>query len=255
VLGDRGSLLNFAQRAYIHVIGRSVFSKADRTICLTIDDASIINRLHCPWEKISVIPNGVDVNEFRPLDNETPSSLLWCGRFVHEKGLEYLVEALRIIVTEKKRRSIKLTMVGDGPLLPKIHELVERNGLDENVRFVGDLPHERIPTLMSEASVYVLPSLHEGMPYTLLEAMACGKPVIGSNIPGINDVIAHDRNGILVPAEDPKELACAIEKLLDDRKLRRDLGRNARQLVVMKYGWDTIVSRIERLYCEVAAGE
>jgi glycosyltransferase involved in cell wall biosynthesis len=125
--------------------------------------------------------------------------------------------------------------------------------LEKNVVFKGLVLHDEMPRLIGTTSICVLPSLKEGMPYALLEAMACGKPVIGSNIHGINDVISHGDNGILVPPRNPEALADAILTLMADRDLRRKLGHNARQLMVEKYSWAEISARIEGIYREAMA--
>jgi glycosyltransferase involved in cell wall biosynthesis len=250
VMGDRGRLSNLFQRLYIGAFGPYIFNKANELICLTIHDAETIERWGCPPEKIHVIPNGVDVDKFRPSGEEQPNLLLWCGRFIEQKGLKYLMEAFEIIVREKQHSQAKLALIGDGPLFPKIYELARKYRITDNIFFKGRLPRRRIPAIMNKASVYVLPSLREGMPYVLLEAMACGKAVVGSDIPGINDVITHMKNGILVPPRDSQSLAQAVLTLLDDEKLRRKIGQKARELMVEKYSWDKITSRIEKVYHE-----
>ena len=248
VIGERGSILNFAQRTYIHTIGHTVFKDTTKVICLTLHDAIKIRRYGCPAEKIRIIPNGVDVDKFRPEGDEVESLILWVGRFVQEKGLEYLIKGLHIVA--KKQPAVKLAMTGDGPLLPKIQRIVKRYKLTENVIFLGLRSREEIPSIINKASIYALPSLNEGMPYALLEAMACGKPVVGSDIPGISDVITHGQNGLLIPPRNSEALANAILKLLDDGNLRRRLGRNARRLMVEKYSWNIITNKIEKVYYE-----
>jgi len=249
VIGERGIVLDFAQKVYIRTIGHTIFQDATNVICLTIQDARKIRGHGCPPEKIRVIPNGVDVDKFRPIGGEVDGLILWGGRFVPQKGLEYLIKGLRIVAM--KYPTVKLVMTGDGPLLPKIRGIVKRYKLMENVIFMGLQPREEIPSIINRTSIYALPSLNEGMPYALLEAMACGKPVIGTDIPGINNVVTHGRNGLLVLPRDPKAIANAVLTLLYDENLRRRLGRNARQLMVEKYSWDIITSKIEKVYYEV----
>ena len=250
VMGGRGLVLNLAQKAYIFTFGHLIFRNADSIICLTANDAQKICRYGCPSNKIHVISNGVDVSKFYPLWDEVPDLVLWCGRFIHQKGLKYLIEALKIAIDEEGQYGIKLAMTGEGPLLPTIYNMVKKNELTKNVFFTGLLPREKMPAFINKASIYLLPSLTEGMPYVLLEAMACGKPVVGSDISGINDVITNRQTGLLVPPGDSKALSEAILELLNDRVARRVLGKNARQLMTEKYSWDIITKKIEKLYCE-----
>ena len=251
VLGYRSLLLNLAQKAYLYTFGSYVFHKTDRIICLTTSDSGEIIKYGCPPEKIRIVPNGVDVNLFSPSGDEESDLVLWSGRFVQEKGLVYLIKALQITVQKIGCSKIRLIMTGEGPLLPKIIGLAKEYGLMKNILFRGRVPHREMPTLMNRSSIYVLPSLKEGMPYALLEAMACGKAVIGSNIPGIKDIITHGENGILVPPKNPEALATAILLLLEDKGLRRRLGQAARQLMIEKYSWEIISEKIERVYNEV----
>jgi glycosyltransferase involved in cell wall biosynthesis len=250
VIGGRGHLSSLAQRLYIGSFGPYIFNEANRIICLTVHDAETIERWGCPPEKICIIPNGVDTNKFRPLGEEQPNLLLWCGRFIEQKGLKYLMEAFEIIAKEKQNSQAKLALTGNGPLFPKIYEMARKRKIIDNIIFMDHLPHTEIPTIMNKASIYVLPSLQEGMPYVLLEAMACGKAVVGSDIPGINDVITHMKNGILVPPRDSQSLAQAVTTLLDDESLRRKIGKRARKLMVEKYSWDKITAKIGKLYRE-----
>lgn len=248
VIGMRSKILDIAQYAFIRTVMRKAFYNATRVICLTKSDALEVQRLGCPYEKIRIIPNGVDVEKFKPHDKIIDNMIFWCGRFIPEKGLEYLIRALALVVKEKPQ--VKLIMAGNGPLFPKILSLVKHYKLEKNVIFKGYVVHDKLPNLFGTSSLYVLPSLKEGMPYALLEAMACGKAVIGSDIPGISEVITHGINGVLVPPKDPKALAEAITRLLEDRSLRRRLGENARKMMVEKYSWQKISEKIEGIYYE-----
>lgn len=248
VIGMRNWLLDTAQRTFIRTVLRKAFHDATLIICLTKSDSLEVQRLGCPHEKIRIIPNGVDIEKFKPSNRRLDDLIFWGGRFIPQKGLEYLIEAFALIT--KERPKAKLMMTGNGPLFPKIYGLVKRYKLEKNVLFRGYVARNTMPDLLGVASVYVLPSLKEGMPYALLEAMACGLPVIGSNIPGVNDVIVNGENGLLVPPRDPKALAEAILTLLNDVKMRKKLGQNARELIVKKYNWNKIIPLMEKVYRE-----
>jgi glycosyltransferase involved in cell wall biosynthesis len=248
VMAKSNKLIDLAQSLYIRTLGQQIFNDATLVICLTRSDAYEIQRYMCPAEKIRIVPNGVDVETFKPYSSVMDNLLFWGGRFVFQKGLIYLIHAFANVVNSNP--DIKLRMTGDGPLLSKIYAMVKSYGLENNVEFKGRVPRDELSKLIGESSIYLLPSLKEGMPYALLEAMACGKPVIGSDIPGINDVITHGKNGILVPPRNPEALANAILTILDDKGLRIKLGQNARQLMVEKYSWDTISEKIEKIYHE-----
>jgi glycosyltransferase involved in cell wall biosynthesis len=250
VIGDRGFFLNSLQKYFGFTLGHSIFNDTGRLICLTAKDAQEIVSYGCSIKKIRIIPNGVDIDKFRPMGKGKPNSIIWCGRFVHQKGLEYLIEAMRIIVREKRNTEIRLVLVGDGPLFSRIYQIVRKHNLLNNIILKGLLPRNQLPHIINEASLFALPSLNEGMPYVLLEAMACGKAVIGSDISGINDIICHKETGFLVKPRDSRALAYAISELLVDDNLRKKMGQNARQLMMKKYSWSQIVTRMEAVYTE-----
>jgi glycosyltransferase involved in cell wall biosynthesis len=246
VIGKSNKLLDIAQYSFIKTIGHSVFRDATFLVCLTENDAKEIQSCGCPPEKIRLVPNGVDVDKFTPCSKIGDNLLLWAGRFVPAKGLKYLIEALHFVV--KNEPAVKLVLVGDGPFFSKVQNMVKKFDLEKNLIFKGRVSHDDLPDILGTSSLYVLPSLKEGMPFALLEAMACGNAVICSDIPGINDVITHGENGLLVPTKNSKALANAILRLLIDGDLRKKLGNNARQLMVEKYNWNIISEKIEQVY-------
>lgn len=249
VLAWRDPLITSAQYAYLYSAGSWIFKNATSIICLTRSDAHEVARFGCPQEKIRIIPNAVDTELFRPRpDQEEDGMILWAGRFVREKGLEYLIEAAKEITA--RHHEVKLILAGDGPQRPKIMSLAHEFGLNESIIFTGALPKEQIAELLGKASIFVLPSLKEGLPKALLEAMAAGKAVVASDIPGVDEIIENHRNGLLVPPKNSERMAEAIAKLLIDGGLRERIGSEARRLVLKRYGWDGILDRIESAYRE-----
>lgn len=249
MLAKRELPINFAQKMYLHTVGSWCFKNATKTICLTRSDAHEATKYGCPLRKIRIIPNGVDIKVFRPSSSmEKDNSVGWMGRFVPEKGLKYLVDAIEIISGLKS--SAEFLLIGDGPLKAKTIEMLNRCGLNKRTVFPGKVPHEKIYDLISRLSVFVLPSVKEGMPMALLEVMASGKPVVCSDIPGISDVVTHGQNGLLIPPRNSEALANAVLTLLDDETLRRRLGQNARRLMAEKYSWNIVISNMEKVYNE-----
>jgi len=251
VFADRGFGVNFAQRLYLRSLGLSILKSANRVICLTLSDAKEVVRLGCPSEKVRLVPNAVDTELFKPCKEREDNWVVWVGRFVPEKGLNYLIEAAKIIVDDFKFKDVKFLLVGYGPWKKKIMKLAYDYGLaGKFIRFTEALGRDEVAKVLGKATIFVFPSLREGLPLSVLEAMACGVPVVGSDVPGINDVIINGENGLLVPARDPKALAKAVLTLLNDEDLRRELGQKARKLVTEKYCWDSVISKIENIYYE-----
>jgi len=247
VMAKRGKVINLAQYGYLRTFGLWLFKNADRIICLTKSDAQEIIGFGCPSEKIRVIPNAVDADRFRPGRERQENLIVWVGRFVPEKGLKYLIKAAKIVVKESK--DIEFTLVGYGPLEANIMKLAFDYGLlNDTVHFTGPLDRNQVAAILGKASIAVLPSLKEGLPLSLLEAMSCGTAVVASKIPGINEVIRNDHNAILIPPKEPELLAKSMMELLKNKRLRENLGRNARRTVLEKYSWSVVMNDMERLY-------
>jgi len=247
VLAERNPLVNLAQYSYLYTFGSWVFKNSRRIICLTSSDATEITRFGANPEKIKVVPNAVNTNLFEPGEAEDANLVIWVGRFVHEKGLKYLLRAAKIVSSERNARFL---LVGDGPLKGSLMKMALENGLGKTVIFGGGMAQSEVAQMIRQASLFVLPSLKEGFPKTLLEAMSCGKPVVAFDIPGIREIVKDKNVGMLVPSREPDAMAKAIITLLNDESLRHYLGDKARRLVLKKYNWDLVIDKIEKVYNE-----
>lgn len=181
--------------------------------------------LGVPEKQIRVISNGIDTKRFKPMDkNKTRRKLnipidskilLFVGNLVHVKGLSYLLDALHSV--RKHMPNILLVLVGDGILRAELQEQAKELGIETSVTFQGVRPHDEIPLWMNSCDLFCLPSLNEGCPNVILEALACGKPVVASNVGGIPELVPDNEHGILVPPANSAELAKAIEAALKHR--------------------------------------
>lgn len=248
VMAERGRSLDLLQHGYLIGVASWIFKKANVVRCLTAEDLHEITRYGCPVEKIKVVPNAVNTEFFRPSGETEERMILWAGRFVPEKGLEYLVKAARMVCSE--RTDAVFALIGEGGMKSKIEALIEKAHLSGSFLLPGSLSKRDLLNIFQRASVFVCPSLKEGMPYSLLEAMACGKAIVASSIPGISDVITQGHDGLLVPPRDAKGIAEAISRLMRERDLRTALGRNARKTVVERHDWKIILRRLEDIYRE-----
>jgi len=199
------------------------------------------------WQRLAVIPNGVNTDVFRPgarSREEGDPVVCYVGRLsAREKNLRSLVEAVRGL-------GVRLVVVGDGPERVSLEEQARRNGLA--VTFLGFVPNERIPAILNAADVFVLPSLSEGNPKVLLEAMACGLPVVSSRWRGAERIVHDGENGIMCDFS-PEGIRAAVVRLLGDEALRRRLGAWGRAWAVRKFAIDRIVER-EAGFVEAAMG-
>lgn len=247
VMAKRDFLVNSAQRVYLYTLASSTFKGATLVRCLTDSDAREVERYGCPRERIRVIPNFVDTDTFAP-SSDGGDGVLWYGRFVEEKGLTHLVRAAKAVADKDKGASF--TLAGDGPQAVAIRSLAEGLGLGGRLTMPGKMARERLIPLIKRSSIVVVPSIKEGMPFSLLEAMSSGKAVVASDIPGINDVITDGEDGILVPPGDPSALAEAILALRGDEGLRKKLGANARSTILGRFSERAVLDRVEAMYRE-----
>lgn len=242
---------------YMKTIGKWTLKSADRVICYTeMEKDKLANMLKIDSEKISVIPNGVDTDVFRPDPNNNKRSnqsnnaitILWVGRFVRGKGVEFIIHAAKILVKEVP--DLKILLVGDGPSKGKIKGLIEKFNLKKNVIIKENVPNENMPEVYQKSDIFVLPSLNEGVPKTLLEAMACGIPVVITEFSHLKELIKNA--GLTFPKGDVHALADKIMRLIRDRELAKELGNNGRNKIVEGHSWKNTVLKTIELYEEVA---
>jgi glycosyltransferase involved in cell wall biosynthesis len=198
--------------------------RAERIIAVTEDLKEKITKLGIPESKITVIYNGVDSNRFKPLDrNECRQKLnlpldrkilLFIGAFRKVKGVDYLVEAYRKLNDNAASDDLFLVLIGDGDLKEKIEDYIRKFNLQSKVRLAGIRPHNEIPLWINACDTLCLPSINEGCSNIALESLACGKPVVATNVGGTPEIITSENYGVLVNARDVKSLSSGIQKAL-----------------------------------------
>jgi glycosyltransferase involved in cell wall biosynthesis len=170
------------------------------------------------------------------------------GRLNTQKGHRYLLEAAPSIVSAHPR--VHFLIAGDGDLLPSLREQARALGLGDRVRFAGH--RTDVPDLLGAIDLLAIPSLYEGTPLALFEAMAAGKAIVSSAVDGCAEVIEDGRTGLLVPPQDPAALAHAISRLLADEPLRLELSAAARAASA-RYDVAAGVAQMQDLYDEALA--
>lgn len=209
---------------------------------------------HVPERKTRTIRYGVDDRKFRPVPGEScrktlglsPDQLVFgtVARLTAQKGHRYLLEAMPKTIRECP--NAVFVFAGDGPLRKSLESAAVSLGVDRNVRFLGF--RKDITRLMAAFDAFVLPSLFEGLPNAVLEAMACGKPIIATSVDGTPEAVVHGETGWLVPPRDPAALADAILRFCRNRGLMKTLGRNGRKRAVQAFGIDRQISAFDELY-------
>ena len=206
-----------------------------------------------PAEKIKTIANGIDVKAFEraeplPLFNAEGSAVVgMVARLDLQKGFEYLLQAARELC--KTFHGLKIVIVGEGPDREAIEEMIEQYGLQSNVVLAGQ--QSNMPAVYAAMDIFVLPSLNEGLPMTVLEAMAASKPVIATRVGAIPSLIKDGENGLLVAPKDSEGLRNTIASLLDDPERRRRMGDQAHAWVSRNYTSEAMALKYREMYDDV----
>lgn len=198
---------------------------------------------------IIVTGNGVNEKIFNDQNNKSndrQKNILFVGRIDREKGVFDLVECAKYIFNTKS--DIFFNLAGNGRDLKKLLKKIKKAKIQNRFIFLGQVEKNHLVKIYQNASIFVLPSYHEGLPGVILEAMSCGLPIIATDVRGNRDLISHEENGIIVPPRDPKKMADEIKRLLEDKKLSEYLGKNARNTIIKKYTWDILANKILKCY-------
>jgi glycosyltransferase involved in cell wall biosynthesis len=178
--------------------------------------------------------------------------ILFVGSLSEHKGVAFLITALDQVV--RAHPDAALVIAGSGPLETDLRRHTTEMRLDSRVRFAGRISYREIPAYMAAADVLVHPSLDEGLPRVVLEAMAMKLPVVASRVGGIPEVVIDGRTGLLVPAGDPDSLAHALQRVLASMQLARGWGEEARASVEATYSFEAGIALYADLLAEVARG-
>ena len=213
-----------------------------------------------PAQKLSTVANGVDIARFstaHPLDRSTwgwsdEHVVVGCvARLEKEKGHAMLLDAFRRV--HSRHPSLKLLLVGDGSERAALEQFTRQHGVKESVAFLG--ARTDVPELMAACDIVALTSVREGLPISILEAMAASKAVVATKVGGVPQIVVDNVTGLLVEPSDAEALARALEHLMLDHKARRRLGSEAYDLVRTRYSFDHTVTQYARLYDSILADD
>jgi len=216
-------------------------------IALTEFDKHIMTQvLHIDKKKITVVYNGIDLSFGRItlLQKTNYPTIGVVGRLTNQKGISYLINAIPAVM--KKFTTVKVLIAGSGKEEKKLKDLACKRGIALKIDFLGYV--KNVAEVINRMDVFVLPSVWEGFPYVLLEAMLLKKPIVATNIFGVDEIIEHGKTGILVEPKNPDSIADAVIELLNDKKKAKTLGAAAHKRVLDRFTLDKTVSKIEQLY-------
>jgi glycosyltransferase involved in cell wall biosynthesis len=247
VMAYRSKLVNTLQKCFMESVGIWTLCNSSRVVCLTQAEAAEIAELGVSKQKIRVVPVGVDTAKFVPSATEG-NYILWLGRFVPEKGVEYLIEAISLLL--KRGFPVDVLLVGSGPLRNDLQLLAKAKGCTR-LTFAESILLDHVPNLIKQCMIFVLPSIREGFPRTLVEARASGKPIVATNTSTLREVLGDC--AILVEPRDSKSLADAIMRLINEPGTRKVLGEKARAMALAKYDWSHVLDKLNSVYAEILA--
>lgn len=199
--------------------------------------------------RLTTIPPGIDTKRFRPVEEQHPAvdeendSVLVLSRLDPRKGIDMAIRAF----AQLDRGGTELLIGGTGRLESDLKRLATERGVGDSVRFLGFVPDEELPSLYSSVDVFVLPSEYEGFGIVFMEAMACGTPVVGTDVGGVPTAVADGETGYLVAQDDVEGLAGRIGELLSDQDAYRTKAVASRERAEA-HDWAAIASRVESVY-------
>ena len=249
-------------RSYLGTIGGSVGRMIER-LTMRLPDGivaisqktriDLIKRGKVRSERIDVIPVGIDLERIAKIAPARESTdVLFAGRLIHEKRVDLLLNA--IAVAKKEIPTITCAIIGDGPERGLLEDLAVKLGVEENVSFTGFVDQDGLTAYMKASKVFVLPSIREGFGLVIVEANACGLPVISirHDMSAVRELVEDGVNGFLVNDISSREIAEAITKLVTDEALRERLAENGFAMA-KKYGWSDISTKIIDTYKKLSS--
>jgi glycosyltransferase involved in cell wall biosynthesis len=226
-----------ADKLFSRRLSRRIWSQASAVVANSNDLKKMAQKSY--QGQISVIPNGVDTEEFTPakVKRGCQIELISIGRLTTRKGYQYLIPALRNL------SGFELTLIGDGDLLGDLRLLAEKNCV--KINFLGKIKHRDINKHLQSADIFILPSLNEGMSNSLLEAIACGLPIITTDTGGATELIKN--NGTIVKKESITSIRSALKKYQNNRKLILEQGKNSR-IIAKDRSWKSVAKQYLDIY-------
>ena len=244
-----------------------IAQQADLLIASTPDESEdLVNVYHADPNRVVVVPPGVDLAMFQPIDRAEGRRnigygpgrlLLYVGRLERLKGVEVAIRALSLL-SDRDHQDVRMLVLGedsregDESAMERLKAVAAELGVRDRVDFLGSVAHHELPYFYSAADVCVMPSYSESFGLVGLEAQACGRPVVGSDVSGLRSVIRDEVTGYLIDGHDPATYAERIGRLLNDPELAQQMGRRGR-LLAQRFSWSRTTDRLEELFDGVAA--
>ena len=240
-------------RRFFRWFGRRVCNSCSKIICQSNIAADELVRLFgTDARRIEIVHNWIDTARFKshgPTDhlngNGREARIIYVGWLHPVKGLEYVIRAVRLLADDGL--CFRLTICGNGGLLLDLQSLAAELHVDHLVRFEGWVPNDRVGELMNQSDIFVLPSLSEGMPNSLLQAMACELPVVATNVSSIPALVCDGENGFLAPPKDPEALYRGLKQLILNPAQAHAMGQRNRRKIIEHHDISKVWPRVARI--------
>lgn len=219
-----------------------------RIICVSLDELRLGRLMIGVGGKLRLVHNGVVVPEVHRRTEEKELRIGTIARLARQKGIEYLIQAAEEVCAENE--TVRFSVAGGGPDYERLRSEIKRSGLGDRFELIG--PVSEPWGYLEQLDIFVLPSLWEGMPFVLLEAMGAGLPVVATDVGGVREVIPDGTFGTVVPPADAGELKDAILQYASSTELRESTGAAARERILREFSRDRMVEATIQVYTEVA---
>lgn len=229
---------------------KSSVTHSDAVIAISEEVIKELDSIQAPKTLIHLIYNGVNTDITIQQNKPSGNQLLFVGRLNEIKGVYPLVESMLQV-----RPDIHLKMLGDGVEMENLQKRIEALGLQHRIQLAGRQSIEEVFRQLEKSYALILPSYHESQGIVLMEANLAGKPTLGSDVPGINEMIAPGKNGYLFPAGNPAAMAKAINQLFENPTEAARLGAWGREWVMANFSWEKIAREVEEVYEQVTLGK
>ena len=252
------SVKDLIERFYSKTLGTLVFKQADRIIAISNSDKQYISSLGVSPNKISVIPNGIDLSKHHnpmpigstEFDFEGKKVVLFVGPIIRRKGPHILIQSILRIV--KDFPNVVFLFVGGGDFKKEAEKMAQNFHIEKYTHFTGPISSLKLAQAYQRSDIFVLPSFSEALSYSILDAYAFSKPVVSTLTPCVSEYL--NDTALLVPTGDVGALASAVKLLLMDEKLAKKFGDKGKKLVETCFTWEAVVKKILEIYDEVANG-
>jgi len=239
------SIPHWLSQIHLRTVGRVTYDQADVVFCYTPAERTRLRDIGVETD-VEVISNGIDTTQFSPngprygeIDEAEGPTVLFVGRLAvgkHPGDTISIIDRLRSTFPD-----VTLFICGDGPRRDDVEAKVNELGLSENVRFLGTVAYDEMPSVYRAADVFLLPSLAEGFPRTVLESLACETPTVATALDQIQQLL--QQTGYAIQHGDVEGFASALRSILLDKNERQRLGRRGREIIERKYDWSDTVER------------